>query len=81
MEVRVKAMKVMHRDNMIKLLKTLTNIAITENELCALLNIYGDVYFKDPGISPWERTEENRLTKEILGDEYSPLPDKFKKGV
>ena len=72
-------MKVIHRHNLIELLKLAETDAISDELMKCIFNEYGDSYFID-GEDPKNdiRTKKNEVLKMVLGEErYRELPDKL----
>ena len=70
-------MKVLSTDNLGKLLESMDIHMITKEYMGFLFEKFGESYYKDHGISKWEKTEENGDLKRMLGDQYSRQPDSF----
>lgn len=65
-------MKMINRENLINLLERLPNTitTISQGNIETLFKRYGDDYFCDPGMSPWELTTVNEETKKVLGNKW-----------
>lgn len=71
-------MKFISKKNLIGILELIGSDYISGETLQKVITAYGDDYFKDPGISPWERTRTNEEIKIVLGKVYEELPERLK---
>lgn len=71
-------MKFISKKNLIGVLELIGSDYISGETLQKVITAYGDDYFKDPGISPWERTRTNEEIKIVLGKVYEELPERLK---
>lgn len=71
-------MKIISKKNLIGVLELIGSDYISEETLQKVVKAYGDDYFKDPGVSPWERTGINEEIKIVLGSSYEELPERLK---
>ncbi len=71
-------MKFISKKNLIGILDLMGSDYISEGTLSKVMSAYGDDYFKDPGVSPWEKTGINEEIKVVLGNKYEELPERLK---
>lgn len=71
-------MKFISKKNLIGVLELIGSDYISGETLQKVVTAYGDDYFKDPGVEPWERTHINEEIKIVLGNSYEELPEVLK---
>ena len=71
-------MKFISKKNLIAILDLMGSDYISEDTISKVIKAYGDDYFKDPGVSPWEKAGINEEIKVVLGSKYEELPERLK---